>query len=78
MPETLESQLVDGVRLGAFLDDRLDGVGPFEVRRHVAGHSNETFFISRGPHEWVLRRPPLAVYLPTAHDVLREFRILLA
>ncbi|MEO7819113.1 MAG: phosphotransferase family protein, partial [Actinomycetota bacterium] len=42
------------------------------------GHSNETFFISRGPHEWVLRRPPLAVYLPTAHDVLREFRILLA
>lgn len=78
LPETLESQLVDPVRLGAFLDDRVEGEGPFEVTRHVAGHSNETFFVKRGPHHWVLRRPPLAVYLPTAHDVLREYRILSA
>jgi aminoglycoside phosphotransferase (APT) family kinase protein len=70
--------LVDPGALTRYLDRRLPGEGPFEVERHLAGHSNETFFIRRSGHEWVLRRPPRGAFLPTAHDVLREHRVLSA
>jgi aminoglycoside phosphotransferase (APT) family kinase protein len=70
--------LVDPEALGRFLDDKVPGEGPFEVERHRAGHSNETFFVRRAGHEWVLRRPPRGAFLPTAHDVLREYRVLSA
>lgn len=50
--------------------------GPFALERHQAGHSNETFFVTWGKHDLVLRRPPRGVFLPTAHDVLREHRVL--
>jgi aminoglycoside phosphotransferase (APT) family kinase protein len=58
------------------LPDAADG--PIEVERHVAGHSNETFFVSTGDRSWVLRRPPQGAFLPTAHDVVREYRVLAA
>lgn len=70
--------LVDPEALERFLDERMPGPGRLEVERHPAGHSNETFFIRRGPDEWVLRRPPRGAFLPTAHDVLREYRVLSA
>jgi aminoglycoside phosphotransferase (APT) family kinase protein len=70
--------LVDPAALQAYLDDRLPGHGWFEVERHRAGHSNETFFVGRSGHTWVLRRPPHGAFLPTAHDVLREHRVLSA
>lgn len=70
--------LVDPEGLTAYLDDRVPGEGPFEVERHQAGHSNETFFVGRSGNEWVLRRPPRGAFLPTAHDVLREYRVLSA
>jgi aminoglycoside phosphotransferase (APT) family kinase protein len=70
--------LVDPQALSRYLDDRLPGDGPFEVERHRAGHSNETFFVRRSGLEWVLRRPPRGAFLPTAHDVLREHRVLSA
>jgi len=70
--------LVDAQALSSWLDGRLPGEGEFEVERHQAGHSNETFFLRRSGHEWVLRRPPRGAFLPTAHDVLREHRVLTA
>lgn len=70
--------LVDAEALTRFLDGKLPGQGPLEVERHQAGHSNETFFIRRSGHEWVLRRPPRGAFLPTAHDVMREHRVLSA
>jgi aminoglycoside phosphotransferase (APT) family kinase protein len=74
------SLLVDEASLRAYLQTKVDADGRerFEVRRHRAGHSNETFFVTWGDHEWVLRRPPLGAFLPTAHDVGREFRVLSA
>ena len=62
------------------MDERLpQGAGePLSVERHVAGHSNETFFVDRGDQRWVLRRPPRGAFLPTAHDVTREYRVLRA
>jgi aminoglycoside phosphotransferase (APT) family kinase protein len=73
-----DDPLVDADGLTAYLNGRLPGQGPFQVERHRAGHSNETFFIRRSGHEWVLRRPPRGAFLPTAHDVLREHRVLSA
>lgn len=71
--------LIDVPRLTAFLRERLpapNADAPLAISRHEAGYSNETFFITRGLQRWVLRRPPRGVFLPTAHDVLREYRVL--
>lgn len=70
--------LVDEVALGGYLAEHLPGAGDLVVTRHQAGHSNETFFVSKGDTEYVLRRPPLGAFLPSAHDVAREYRVLTA
>ncbi len=72
--------LVDARALARYLDRHLpEGKGEaLELHRHMAGHSNETFFVRRGEAEWVLRRPPRGAFLPTAHDVVREYRVLSA
>jgi aminoglycoside phosphotransferase (APT) family kinase protein len=73
--------LLDPERLGAYLRTHMPDLqepGELEIERHMAGHSNETFFVRWGPHEFVLRRPPRGAFLPTAHDVAREFRVLSA
>jgi len=76
--EDVRRPLVDAGALEGFLDRRVSGRGHLQVERHAAGHSNETFFVRRGSDEWVLRRPPRGAFLPTAHDVLREYRVLSA
>jgi aminoglycoside phosphotransferase (APT) family kinase protein len=71
--------LVDRRALARWIDDRFGPADePLEVERHTQGHSNETFFVRRGEQSWVLRRPPRGAFLPTAHDVLREHRVLSA
>ena len=40
------------------------------------GRSNLTYAIGDDTSEWVLRRPPLGHVLPTAHDMVREHRVL--
>jgi aminoglycoside phosphotransferase (APT) family kinase protein len=42
------------------------------------GHSNITLAVSSGGREVILRRPPRGPLPPTAHDVLREARLLRA
>ena len=42
------------------------------------GHSNEVHLIHFDNHAWALRRPPRGPLLPTAHDVMREYRVLKA
>jgi len=68
--------LVDEAALEDYLDEHLGPSGALSVERHRAGHSNETFFVSRGDSRYVLRRPPRGAFLPTAHDVGREYRVL--
>jgi aminoglycoside phosphotransferase (APT) family kinase protein len=70
--------LVDETSLRAYLNEHLPGNEDIVIRRHQAGHSNETFFVTRGSVELVLRRPPLGAFLPSAHDVGREYRVLSA
>lgn len=65
--------------LAAFLEERaLGGDGPLEAEPVGEGHSNVTFLIRQGERELVLRRPPRPPLPPSAHDVLREARLLRA
>jgi aminoglycoside phosphotransferase (APT) family kinase protein len=84
MQQELEP-LVDPRALERYLRERLPGVAAgaaaadsIEIERHLAGHSNETFFVHMDGREFVLRRPPRGAFLPTAHDVGREYRVLSA
>ncbi len=91
-PATGDGQLVDVVETAAdaerlevpplvireHLEAELPGEGRLELERLGEGHSNITFLVRRGADEWVLRRPPRPPYAPTAHDVLREYRVLSA
>jgi aminoglycoside phosphotransferase (APT) family kinase protein len=64
--------------LEGFLDARGLGSGPVEAEPLGEGHSNVTYLIRRDGGEWVLRRPPRPPLPPSAHDVLREARLLSA
>jgi aminoglycoside phosphotransferase (APT) family kinase protein len=64
--------------LEAFLDARGLGSGPVAAEPVGEGHSNVTYLISRAGGAWVLRRPPRPPLPPSAHDVLREARLLTA
>ena len=70
--------LVVRAPLEAFLDDHGIGEGRVEVERIGEGHSNITFLVRRGDARVVLRRPPRPPLPPSAHDVLREARLLRA
>jgi aminoglycoside phosphotransferase (APT) family kinase protein len=68
--------LVDPHRLGDWLTERLGADQEPVVRRLGEGHSNLTYAVTAGDQHWVLRRPPAGPLLPTAHDVVREYRVL--
>ena len=61
-----------------FLDEHGLGTGEIEASPIGEGHSNVTYLIERGGTEMVLRRPPRPPLPPSAHDVLREARLLRA
>lgn len=64
--------------LEAFLDSHGLGAGEIQAEPIGDGHSNVTYRIRRGGEQWVLRRPPRPPLPPSAHNVLREYRILAA
>ena len=83
MPDDLTRLLCDPARLEPWLDAQGSEVGleagqPFTVERISTGHSNETFLVRRGGSAWILRRPPRVPLAPTAHDMVREARLLRA
>jgi aminoglycoside phosphotransferase (APT) family kinase protein len=58
-------------RLQTFLSS-----GPLTATMFAGGRSNLTYAVTDGTDRWVLRRPPLGHVLPTAHDMVREHRVL--
>jgi aminoglycoside phosphotransferase (APT) family kinase protein len=71
---------VEHAQLTAWLS-RLDSdvTPPVTARRIGVGQSNLTYMLcDAAGHRWVLRRPPMGHLLRSAHDVLREARILSA
>src|SRR5215213_319677 len=71
-----QAPLVVREPLEAFLDEHGIGSGRLEAERIGEGHSNFTFLVERGGARVVLRRPPRPPLPPSAHDVLREARLL--
>ncbi|MBT8241878.1 MAG: phosphotransferase family protein [Acidimicrobiia bacterium] len=67
-------------RVTQWLIDNIDGVeAPFAFHPIAGGHSNLTFEVTDGSgRKLVLRRPPLAAVLATAHDMVREHRVISA
>lgn len=62
----------------ALLDAAGLGSGPIQARMIGDGHSNITYLLSRAGADVVLRRPPRPPLPPSAHDVVREARLLQA
>ena len=64
--------------LAAFLDAHGLGTGPITAEPVGDGHSNVTYLVRREGREVVVRRPPRPPLPPSAHDVVREARLLRA
>jgi aminoglycoside phosphotransferase (APT) family kinase protein len=64
--------------LAAFLDEHGLGTGPVTAEPVGDGHSNVTYLVRREGREVVVRRPPRPPLPPSAHDVVREARLLRA
>ena len=52
--------------------------GPLDVSKTQQGQSNPTYIISSPSGNFVLRRKPDGVLLPSAHAVEREYRVMTA
>jgi aminoglycoside phosphotransferase (APT) family kinase protein len=53
-----------------------DATAAIAIKQFPGGHSNLTYSICYGDHEFVLRRPPVGPVAPTAHDMPREYKLL--
>ncbi len=59
-----------------FLDAVGIGSGELQIEPIGDGHSNVTYAVQRGDRRFILRRPPRGPLPPSAHDVLREARVI--
>ncbi|HTR61120.1 MAG TPA: phosphotransferase family protein [Candidatus Binataceae bacterium] len=68
---------VDLAGLRRFIADRKLG-DPAALRSENIsfGHSNEVHLIHFDGRSWALRRPPRGPLLPTAHDMMREYKVI--
>lgn len=78
-----ESTDPPGLPLGAlavFLAGEAPGLleGPLTARLIAGGKSNLTYVVGDGHREVIVRRPPLGHVLETAHDMVREHRVITA
>jgi aminoglycoside phosphotransferase (APT) family kinase protein len=65
--------------LAGYLGPRVGGLaGSLRGEVIPGGRSNLTYIVDDGERRFVVRRPPLAHVLPTAHDMAREYRVLAA
>lgn len=70
---------VDAARVGQFLRGFDSGLGGIPVIRQFAGGASNLTYLLRYPdRDLVLRRPPFGRRARTAHDVVREARVLQA
>jgi aminoglycoside phosphotransferase (APT) family kinase protein len=63
-------------QLPALLHGSSLDAAPMAVDQFPGGHSNLTYRLTFGDHQFVLRRPPFGPVAPTAHDMPREYRLL--
>jgi aminoglycoside phosphotransferase (APT) family kinase protein len=79
LTEVRDAHRFDQSSLARYLGDHLEGfAGDLVVRQFEGGQSNPTFLLSAGGRDWVLRKKPPGVLLPSAHQVEREYRVMAA
>ena len=72
----LDNHRFDEARLAAYLAAELPGfAGPLTVRQFQGGQSNPTFHLHTPGAEYVLRKKPPGILLPSAHAVDREYAV---
>lgn len=78
MNEEYFERIVNPDQLAEYLASELGSVDEdgYTVEHHQEGHSNETLFVTWGERDLVVRRPPPGETAETAHDVLREYRVM--
>jgi len=78
------SEQLDWDALAAYTREKLshvlgdDAQSPLTVEQFPGGHSNLTYLLRFGGHEFAMRRPPFGPVPAKAHDMARECRILSA
>lgn len=65
-------------RLQEWLSQQLNLQASLSVEVIEGGTSNEVYALEFGQHHWVLRKPPSRLSHHSAHNVLREYRIIKA
>ena len=70
-----QGEELDTAKLSAYLEQQF-GPGAVSVSQFPGGHSNLTYLVRHGEHEYVLRRPPFGSKVKSAHDMGREFTVL--
>ena len=80
--ESIVGEAIAGIRRDAverfFATHVPGGAGPLQFSLISGGRSNITYRVDGPGGTWVLRRPPLGHVLPTAHDMVREYRVIAA
>jgi aminoglycoside phosphotransferase (APT) family kinase protein len=67
---------LDVAKLSEWMEANVEGFqGPLELTKFKGGQSNPTYKIEAPSGNYVLRRKPFGVLLPSAHAVDREFRV---
>jgi aminoglycoside phosphotransferase (APT) family kinase protein len=67
---------LDEAKLAEWLQANVAGfVGPFSVSKFKGGQSNPTYKIEAASGNYVLRRKPFGLLLPSAHAVDREYKV---
>jgi len=75
-----QGEELDAEKLATYLRQHipdLDGSAELQIEQFPSGHSNLTYLLRLGQREMVLRRPPFGAKIKTAHDMGREYNILL-
>ena len=77
--EVRAGQEIDTARLSAWMADNVEGfAGPLTVQQFKGGQSNPTYKLVTPKQNYVLRRKPPGILLPSAHAVDREYRVITA
>jgi aminoglycoside phosphotransferase (APT) family kinase protein len=69
---------LDQVKLQTYLRGVLPGFEKeISIQQFPSGYSNLTYFILAGDQQYVLRRPPIGANIKSAHDMEREYQVLI-
>ena len=77
--EIRAGQEIDPVRLDAWMRENVEGyAGPLTIEQFKGGQSNPTYKLTTPHQNYVLRRKPPGILLPSAHAVDREYKVITA